>query len=102
MSTVAIALTTEELEAITTQTRIAKTKKLRPRLEAIAAAGQVTDLPVSEWANIMLALCGGLGRPKPQIQKYLLLLAGRIATKLAEALPIEGPPWANGCWRDEE
>jgi hypothetical protein len=101
MSTVTIALTTEELEAICTQTRIAKTKKLRPRLEAIAVAGQAADLRVSDWADIMLALCGGLGRPEPRIQKYLLMLAGRIATKLAEALPIVGPPWANGRWRDK-
>lgn len=100
MSTVTIALTSQELEAITTQTKIANTKKLRPRLEAIAAAGQATDLPVSEWANIMLALCGGTARQPPQAKKYLLLLAGRIAMKLAEALPVEGPPWADGRWRD--
>jgi hypothetical protein len=101
MSTVAIALTAGELDAIITQTRIARTKKLRPRLEAIAAAGAATDLPVSEWAEIMLALCGGLGRPEPSLRKYLLMLAGRIATKLAEVLPIDSPPWADGRWSDE-
>ena len=36
-TSVAISLTAEELEAILTKTRIAKTKKLRPRMEAMAA-----------------------------------------------------------------
>ena len=36
---VSISLTAEELDAILTKTDIAKTKKLRPRLEAMAAEG---------------------------------------------------------------
>ena len=57
----AISLTAEELDAILTKTDIAKTKKLRPRLEAMAAMaaeGKPVELDVMEWSSILLPLCG--------------------------------------------
>ena len=58
MTIVPIRLAADELDAILTKTRIAKTKKLRPRMEAMAAEGKTIDLEVTEWSGIILALCG--------------------------------------------
>ena len=55
ITAVAISLTAEELEAILTKTEIAKTKKLRPRLEAMAAMaaeGKTIELDITEWSSI--------------------------------------------------
>lgn len=55
---VAISLTAEELDSILTKTEIAKTKKLRPRLEAMAAEGKLIELDVMEWSSVLLPLPG--------------------------------------------
>ncbi len=52
---VSIHLTAEELETILTQTDIAKTKKLRPRLESMAAEGKAIELDIHEWSRVLLA-----------------------------------------------
>ena len=49
---------TRGLEVILTQTHIAKTKELRPRLEMMAAQGTSVDLDINDWSRILLALCG--------------------------------------------
>jgi hypothetical protein len=86
-TTVSIHLTAEELGAIITETDIARTKKLRPRLEAMVADEPV-DLSVDEWGTICLALCGSRNK---EVSKHLLRIAIRIANTLAEALDIDGP-----------
>jgi hypothetical protein len=86
-TTVSIHLTAEELRAIITETDIARTKKLRPRLEAVVA-GEPVDLSVDEWGTVCLALCGS--RTK-EVSKHLVRIAVRIANTLAEALDIDGP-----------
>jgi len=101
MSTVTIPLTADEWQAIFSQPDIAKTKKFRPRLEAVAETGQAAELSIDEWGRIMLALCGRRANREPGVRKHLLMLAGKIATSLSEALPIDGPPWAGGRWKDE-
>jgi len=78
---VPIRLTAEELEVLLTETSIAKTKKLRPRLEAIAAEGTSIDLDINDWCTVLLALCETRG----------LGIAVRIANHLAEALGIDAP-----------
>lgn len=90
MTVVSIQLTAEELEAILTTTEIAKTKKLRPRLEAMAVEAWAVELDIHEWSRVLLALCGG--RPKERAGcKHLLRMAKRIANHLAEALGIDPP-----------
>jgi hypothetical protein len=101
MSTVTIPLTADEWQAILSQPGIAKTKKFRPRLEAVAETGQAADLSIDEWGRIMLALCGTRANREPGVRKHLLMLAGKIATSLSEVLPIDCPPWAGGRWKDE-
>jgi len=91
MTIVPIRLAADELEAILTKTRIAKMKKLRPRMEAMAAEGKTIDLEITEWSGVILALCG----PKVDgdlAHRHLLGIARRIADQLAEALGIDGPP----------
>ena len=63
MTTVAIPLTAEQWQAVLAETDIARTKKLRPRLEAMAATEQAAALSVDDWGSIMLALCGGTAHP---------------------------------------
>ena len=85
-----IRLAADELEAILTRTEIAKTKKLRPRIEVMAAEGTTIDLEINDWSRIILALCA----PKVDAEsarRRLLKMATRIATQLAEALKIEPP-----------
>jgi hypothetical protein len=89
-STVTIHLTAEELQAILTQTDIAKTKKLRPRLEAMAAEGRSVELGISDWSTVLLALCGARAKAIP-IRKHLLRTATRMASQLADTLGIAPP-----------
>jgi len=90
MTVVAIQLTADELEAILNKTEIARTKKLRPRLEAMAAEGKAIELDINDWSKVLLALCGTRVKEKP-VCKHLLGIAGRIANHLAEALGIDAP-----------
>lgn len=87
---ISIRLTAEELEAILIQTDIAKTKKLRPRLEAMAAAGTSIDLDINDWSTVLLALCGSRAKQMP-VRKHHLGTATRIANQLADALEIAPP-----------
>ena len=87
---VPVQLTADELQAILTKTEIAKTKKLRPRLEAMAAEGRAVELDIHEWSRVLLALCGG-GTKEGAGRKRLLGMAKRIADRLAEGLGIEPP-----------
>jgi len=87
---VPIHLAAEELEAILTQTRIARTKKLRPRLEAMAAEGRAIELDINDWSGVLLALCGAKA-DKPSAHKRMLNIGKRIADRLAETLGIDGP-----------
>ena len=72
MTVVPLRLTAGELEAILTQTDIARTKKLRPRLEAIARTEHAFDLPVHEWSTVCLALCGTKAK-EVRVQKHLFI-----------------------------
>jgi hypothetical protein len=90
-TSVAISLTAEELDAILTKTEIAKTKKLRPRLEAMAAEGTIIDLEITEWSDIILALCGS-GTDEEPTAGRLQGIARKIAGQLAEQLGIDPPP----------
>lgn len=87
---VSIRLTADELEAILTQTKIAETKKLRPRMEAMAAEGKTIDLEISDWSRIILALCASKVKAD-SARRRLLKMATIIATNLAELLGIEPP-----------
>jgi hypothetical protein len=89
-TTVSIHLATDELEPILTRTDIAKTKKLRPRLEAMAAGGESIELNITDWSCVVLSLCGAKG-DKQWGHKQLLRIAARIANQLAEALGIAPP-----------
>ena len=91
MTVVPIPLAAEELEAILTKTTIAKTKKLRPRLEAMAAEGKALELDINDWSKVLLALCGMRAKEVP-VCKHSLGIAKRIAGPLAEALGIDPPP----------
>jgi hypothetical protein len=88
---VPVQLTADELAAILTRPEIAKTKKLRPQLEAMAAEDQAIELDIHEWSRILLALCGTTAKEKA-VAKHSLRIARKIATHLAEAMGIEGPP----------
>lgn len=87
---VSIHLSVEELEVILTQTDIAKTKKLRPRLEVMAAEGTSIDLDINDWSTVLLALCGTRAK-EMSVCKHSLKIARRIANQLAEALGINAP-----------
>jgi len=93
MTTVSIHLAAEELKPILTRTDIANTKKLRPRLEAMAAEGKNTELNITDWSCVVLALCGAKG-DKQWSHKQLLRIATRIANQLAEALGIDPPDFS--------
>lgn len=90
MTSVPIQLTADELERILTETEIARTKKLRPRLEAMAAEDKAIELDIHDWSRVLLALCGARVKQEP-VCKDSLKIAGRIANHLAEALGIEAP-----------
>ena len=87
---VPVHLTAEDLEAILTQTDIAKTKKLRPRLESMAAEGKAIELDIHEWSRILLALCGARAK-ETAVRKHQLRTATKIANQLADALGIAPP-----------
>jgi hypothetical protein len=55
---VAIHLTDEELRLILTKTDVARTKKLRPRLETIVGSQQDVELSVHEWGRLVFSSCG--------------------------------------------
>ena len=83
---VTIRLGTDELEAILTKTDITKTKKFRPKLEAMAADNKAIELDIHEWSRVVSALCGA-----ESDRKLMLKMATRIANQLAEALGIDPP-----------
>lgn len=85
MTKVVIRLTAEERQAILAETRIAKTKKLRPRLEAVVGAGQDLDLTVHEWGMVCLALCEAMVHSKAKISRHLLQIAKKIIYDMSEA-----------------
>ncbi len=87
---VPIQLTANELESILTKTKIIKTKKLRPTLEAMAVESHAIELDIHEWSSVLLALCGGRMKETAG-RKHLLGMAKRIANHLAEAIGIEPP-----------
>jgi hypothetical protein len=89
-TTIPIRLAADELEAILTKTRIAKTKKLRPRLEAMAADDKAIELDINDWSDVLLALCGA-GAEKARSGKPFLAVAMHIANHLAESLGIDAP-----------
>ena len=91
MTVVPIRVAANELEAILTKTEIAKTKKFRPRLEAMADEGRAVELEITEWSRVVLALCGSTVDGESG-RKPLLVIATKIANQLAEALEIDGPP----------
>ena len=67
MSTVAIHLTDEELQLILTETYVARTKKLRPQLEAMIGSQRDIELSVHEWGRlVVLVVCSRGGSPCPQ------------------------------------
>ena len=90
MTVVPIQLTADELEAILTKTEITRTKKLRPRLEAMASEGKAIELDINDWSRVLLALCGTRAKEKP-VCRHLLVIARSIANHLAEALGIDAP-----------
>ncbi|MHB8898042.1 MAG: hypothetical protein ACYC6Y_04790, partial [Thermoguttaceae bacterium] len=59
MSTVPIHLTLEEIETNLTKTAIARTKKLKPQLEAMLGTQQDVELSVHEWGRVIFSLFGG-------------------------------------------
>jgi hypothetical protein len=89
-TTVSVAFTAEELRAILTETRVASTKKLCPRLEAAGEGGQFA-LAVEDWGTTCFALCGTRTKDT-RVRKQLLGIAFKIANRLAEALGIAAPP----------
>ena len=91
MSTVAIRLTADELQAILTKTDIARTKKLRPRLDAVAETEQPLDLSVHDCGRVLFSLCGSRTHREARVRKQLLMIAGKIAKCLADVLGIEAP-----------
>ena len=90
-TSVAVSLTAEELDSILTKTDIAKTKKLRPRLEVMAAEGKPIELDVMEWSSVLLPLCGARVE-KESVRRHLQGIARKIAGQLAQALGIDPPP----------
>lgn len=93
MSTVTIHLTLDEIDTILTQTDIARTKKLKPRLEAMREAQQDVELSIHEWGRVMFSLFGG--KQAANVPKQRMAIARRIASQLSEALSIEPPPSSN-------
>jgi hypothetical protein len=83
-------LTDEELRSILTETDIARTKKLRLRLEAIVGSQQDVQLSVHEWGRLVYSSCGA-GR-ETRIRERLLAIAEKIAQSLADAMGFGRPP----------
>ena len=93
LSTVVIHLTPDEIDAILTKTDIAKTKKLRPRLEAMVSAQQDVDLSVSEWGRVISSL--SVTKQETHVRKQLMTIARKIANHLSEVLGIDTPLSSN-------
>jgi len=89
MRVVPIPLSADELGMILTKTTIAKTKKLRPRLEA-AVEGEAIELTVGDWSRVLLTLCGTTEKG-PLLQRRSLEIACRIGNELAKTLGIDAP-----------
>jgi hypothetical protein len=90
MTTVPVQLTADEWDAILNTTDITRTKKLGPRLEAMAAEGGAAELDINDWSTVLLALCGTRVKGTP-VRKHLLGIASRLANRLAEVLGIDPP-----------
>jgi hypothetical protein len=89
LSTVVIHLTPDAIEAILTKTDIAKTKKLRPRLEAMGETQQDLDLSIHEWGRVISSLC--VAKQETHVCKQLMTIARKIANHLSEVLAIDAP-----------
>lgn len=89
---VSVLMTAEEMAAILTQTKIANTKKLRPRLESMAAECKAIELGVHEWSLVLMALCGASAK-EMAVRKHQLRTAAKIANQLSESLGIAPPSW---------
>ena len=102
LSTVVIHLTPDETEAILTKTDIAKTKKLRPRLEAMVSAQQDFDLSILEWGRVISSLC--VAKQEAHVSKQLMTIARKIAQDLSEVLSIDAPDGGSrtACFRSRE
>jgi len=87
---VPIHLAADGLKLILTQTTIARAKKLRPRLETMAAKDKDVALNIHDWSQVLLALCETRVEEEP-IRKHSLRVARKIAAHLAEALGIDAP-----------
>jgi hypothetical protein len=88
---VPICLAADDLEAILTTTEIAKTKKLRPRLEAMAAENKTIELDLHDWYDVVSSLWGSKV-DKKSTRRHLLGIARTIANQMAESLGIDPPP----------
>jgi len=93
MSTVVIHLTPGEIEAILAKTDIARTKKLRPRIEAMRETQQDVELSVDEWGRVIFSLCGA--NQEAKVCRQLSKIARKIASQLSEVLGVEPPPLPN-------
>jgi hypothetical protein len=87
---VSIKLKPEEVQTLLTETEIAKTKKLRARLEALASEERAVELDIHEWTQVLPALCRGRTN-KVTGRTSSLVTAKRIAKHLARTLEIEPP-----------
>jgi hypothetical protein len=90
-SVVSIHLTTDELDAILTKTDIAKKRKLRPRLEALAAENKPIILEITEWSSVLLSVCWPETHEE-SVRRHFHDIGRRIAAQVAQALGIDGPP----------
>jgi hypothetical protein len=79
---VSLRLTAKELETVLTTTEIVKTKKLRPRLEAMAAEGRDVELDIPEWSRVLLHCVGARRETCPH---------RRTRSRLPGALPTSWP-----------
>ena len=90
-SVVSIRVTNDELDAILTKTGIARKRKIRPRLEAVATENKPIELEITEWSSVLLSVCW----PETHeefVRRQVHDIGRRIANQLAEALGIDGPP----------
>jgi hypothetical protein len=92
LSPVAIPLTLDEIDAILTQTDVARTKKLKPKLEVMREAQRDVELPVNEWGRVIFSLCGA--KQEAHVCKRLMKIARKIAERLSEVLGVDAPETA--------
>jgi hypothetical protein len=93
LSPVAIHLTLDEIEAILTKTDVARTKKLKPRLEVMREAQQDVELSVHEWGRVISSLC--VAKQKGHVRRQLSKIARKIAERLSDVLGVPAPPSPN-------